>query len=67
MATKFIGEPDVTFVMRMLVTLLAEQEGVDIEYAVKEDGKVTYEGSTKESLWGLKGANDGKQQKTCAS
>ena len=64
---KFIGEPDPTFVMRMLVTLLAEQEGVDIEYAVKEDGKVTYEGSTEESLWGLKGANDGKQQKTCAS
>ena len=51
---KFIGEPDPTFIMRMLVTLLAEQEGVDIEYAVKEDGKVTYEGSTKENIWGLK-------------
>lgn len=51
---RFIGEPDVTFVMRMLVTLLAEQEGVDIEYEITEDGKVTYDGSTKESLWGLK-------------
>lgn len=51
---RYIGEPDVTFVMRMLVTLLAEQEGVDIEYEITEDGKVTYDGSTKESLWGLK-------------
>jgi hypothetical protein len=53
---KFVGEPDVTFVMRMLVSLLAEQEGVDIEYAITEDGKVTYDGSTKESIWGLKEA-----------
>jgi hypothetical protein len=63
---RYIGEPDVTFVMRMLVTLLAEQEGVDIEYAVKEDGKVTYAGSTKESIFGLKGVNNGKQQETYA-
>lgn len=63
---KYIGAPDPTFVMRMLVTLLAEQEGVDIEYAVKEDGKVTYEGSTKESIFGLKGVNNGKQQETYA-
>lgn len=54
MATKYIGKPDPTFVMRMLVTLLAEQEGVDIKYEVKEDGNVTYEGSTKENIWGLK-------------
>lgn len=58
---RFIGEPDVTFVMRMLVTLLAEQEGVDIEYEVKEDGKVTYDGSTKESLWGLNSAGARKE------
>jgi hypothetical protein len=51
---RVIGTPDVTFVMRMLVKLLAEQEGVDIEYAVKEDGKVTYEGSTKEDIWGIR-------------
>ena len=63
---KYIGAPDPTFVMRMLVTLLAEQEGVDIEYAVKEDGKVTYEGSTKESVFGLKVVNNGKQQETYA-
>lgn len=48
---KFISEPNPTLILRTLVALLAEQEGVDIEYEITEDGKVTYQGSTNEDVW----------------
>ena len=58
--------PTATFLLRLLTQLLAEQEGVDIEYSIEENGKVVYDGSTKDNVF-LGGVKDGKQQKTCAS
>ena len=43
-------QPSATFILRKLVELLAEQEGVEIEYEITENGKVTFDGSTKDSV-----------------
>ena len=64
--TKFNGNPPTaTFLLRLLTQLLAEQEGVDIEYTIEENGKVVYDGSTKDNVF-LGGIKDGKQQETFA-
>lgn len=60
--TTFKGNPPTaSFLYRILTQLLAEQEGVDIEYSIEENGKVVYEGSTKESVF-IGGRNDEKQK-----
>lgn len=47
---KFSGNiPSATSILRTLVELFAEQEGVNIQYEITEDGKVTFEGNTKDS------------------
>ena len=40
--------PTASFLLQTLVNLLAEQEGVDIEYEIEENGKVVFSGSTKD-------------------
>lgn len=42
-------QPSATFILRKLVELLAEQEGVEIDYEITIDGKVTYDGSTNDN------------------
>lgn len=62
----FIGNPpSASSLLQTLVKLLAEQEDVDIDYEIEENGKVVFSGSTKGGLI-TKEKKDGKQQKTCA-